>query len=368
MFRKKKKFNAMYLIIFFPLAILLSYLATFSPTAVEKYYAASIYRAIAQILSSITGVLPFSLAEIFVITAVLATITGIIYGVRRIARSPRKRLKVLLKQLSSIAIAVSLVYFSFISVWGLNYHRLPFATIANMDVSPSSVEELEALCKGLINQANYLRDYVQEDNDGVMYLPNGVKDVFKRANFGYQAAADTYPELGGRYGRPKGVMLSKLMSYGGIWGVYFPFTAEANVNVSIPHSVIPSTTTHEMAHQRGFAREDEANFIAYITSIMHPDYDFQYSGALLALLHSMNALAGKDFEKFAALREQYSPGVARDFNAINRHSDQHDGIISKVSSNINDAYLKVNAQNDGVQSYGRMVDLLLAHYRESLTN
>ena len=31
---------------------------------------------------------------------------------------------------------------------------------------------------------------------------------------------------------------------------------------------------------------------------------------------------------------------------------------------MNDAYLKANGQENGLRSYGRMVDLLLAYYRD----
>jgi hypothetical protein len=34
-----------------------------------------------------------------------------------------------------------------------------------------------------------------------------------------------------------------------------------------------------------------------------------------------------------------------------------------VSNQLNDAYLKLNSQSDGVKSYGRMVDLMLAYNR-----
>jgi hypothetical protein len=154
------------------------------------------------------------------------------------------------------------------------------------------------------------------------------------------------------------------MSYTGITGVYFPFTGEANVNVSVPDSDIPATSCHEMAHQRGFAREDEANYIAYLTCKMHPDVDFQYSGTLLALIETTNALYNQDPSAFKELRSKYSDGLIRDLGAINEYWEHYEGPVNEVSNKINDAYLKANNQSDGVQSYGRMVDLLLAEYGE----
>jgi len=97
------------------------------------------------------------------------------------------------------------------------------------------------VCKSLMEHANRLRKHVEEDNNGVMKLSASVNETLKRACLGYEAASKTYPELHHNYGRPKG-----------------PFTGEANVNISMPHTSIPFTACHEMAHQIGFAREDEA--------------------------------------------------------------------------------------------------------------
>jgi hypothetical protein len=330
---------------------------------VERYYSRTVYRYISQPISSVTGTLPFSLAEVLAVLVLAAAAAWVVCCIAELVRNPGRRLKLLMRRLSAAAIAVSLVYFSFIAVWGLNYHRVSIASIANLEVREASVEELEALCRHLIKRANGLREQVEEDQNGVMASPEGPGDILKRAYKGYSAAAKSYPELGGRYGRPKGVMLSKVLSYQGIGGIYFPFTGEANVNISEPHFMIPFTACHEMAHQRGFAREDEANYIGYLACIMHPDPDFQYSGTMAALQYSMNAMARQDRERYNSLREEYGAGVARDFEAWNEHCRKYDGFVKETTDRINDAYLQANAQSDGVKSYGRMVDLLRADYR-----
>ena len=161
------------------------------------------------------------------------------------------------------------------------------------------------------------------------------------------------------------MLLSKLMSYTGITGVYFPYTGEANVNIGPPDSMILSTACHEMAHQRGFAREDEANYISYFVCMQNPDADFQYSGVLLALINSMNALYTHDKKAYLELTKKYSPGLIRDLKQNNLYWEKHEGSLQKISDRINDAYLKSNMQNDGVYSYGRMVDLIIAEYRKS---
>jgi hypothetical protein len=351
------------LMLLFPLTLAVKYLAARRPDIVERYYSGYIYPALSGIISSISGSFPFSLAEMLAVLSLVLLSIAVVYSIISIAKSPGRRLKILAAYVSTAMAALSVVYFCFIMLWGLNYHRPSFASIAGLEVRPASVEELENLCRYLIDNANRLTDILPQDRQNVTVSAGRINDILIRAEKGYQAASKIIPELGGNYGRPKGVMLSKIMSYQGIGGIYFPFTAEANVNISEPLFMIPFTAAHEMAHQRGFAREDEANYIGYLAAIMHPDDDFQYSGTMAALLYSMNALAKQDFERYTLLKQSYAPGVVRDFLAWNEHCKKHEGFLSRATDRVNDVYLQANAQQDGVQSYGRMVDLLLAHHR-----
>jgi len=359
---KKKLFKRLLPVFLFAFGTLLVYIASLSPELVEKAYSGTLYRVIAQALSLITGIFPFSLAELAVTALTAAVIYALVRTMSLAVKGGAGR-NVLPRFLFNIVTLASFIYFSFILLWGLNYHRLPFSSIAGLNVRPASVEELKKVCEYLVERTNQLRSKVEEDSYGVMQLADGSRGVFSRAYKGYDKASEIYPALGGRYGRPKGVILSHLMSYTGISGVYFPFTAEANVNTAIPDCMLPSTACHEMAHQRGFAREDEANYIAYLACSFHPDADFQYSGNLLALIHSLNALYDHDRDKFKEVRKKCSEGVARDLAALNEFWERYEGPVEDLSSTINDAYLKANMQKEGIHSYGRMVDLLIAEYR-----
>ncbi|MPN42576.1 hypothetical protein SDC9_190133 [bioreactor metagenome] len=156
------------------------------------------------------------------------------------------------------------------------------------------------------------------------------------------------------------------MSYAGIAGIFSPFTIEANVNGDLPEVMLPSTIAHEMAHQRGYAREDEANFISFLTCMASPDIEYKYSGTILALIHSINALHGVDKDKALELAEEYSPGLERDLADINAYWKKFEGPIERTSTRLNNTYLKANNQKDGVKSYGRMVDLLLSYYKSKI--
>ncbi len=345
------------IILLAPLMMILNIITKSYPGFVEKYYSTTINKVIRQVLSIITGVFKISVAEILVPILLIALAASFVIFFIRIKKGGA------VNQLVNIFVYASVLYTLFMVLWGFNYNRFSFDKISGLKIEKSSKQELYALCESLIDRANELRTKVNENTQGVMYIPGGYKDVFKRATKGYETASKLYPELGGKYGNPKRILLSEKMSYTGITGIYMPYTGEANVNVNISDYMLPCTAAHEMAHQRGFAREDEANYIAYVTCIKHPDVDFQYSGVMLGVIYSMNALADTDMDMYKQLVKKYSPQVRRDLVYDNEFWQKYKGKVEQVANNVNNTYLKSNGQQDGVQSYGRMVDLLLAEYK-----
>ncbi|HEY9062583.1 MAG TPA: DUF3810 domain-containing protein [Pseudobacteroides sp.] len=352
-------------IMLIPIGLLLFYGTAHTPELIEKYYSNLLGKKIIQLLSAITGLLPVSLMEFLVIGLILYILYNISTFVYRLTKAKGRRKQVVAGFFKKVFVFVSIIYIIFIVGWALNYNRYPFSRIASYNTGNVNIDELVEVCDKLIGQTNELRLEVREDEKGIMFLEKGKDKALSTAYQGYEELAKTYPEFIGDYGRPKGLLFSKVLSLQGLGGIYCPFTGEANVNMDMPDSSIPFVICHEMAHQRGFAREDEANFIGYLASMENPDVDFKYSGSISALNYAMNALYEKDREKFNSLRGKFSQEVNRDLKARNVYWKSYEGVVNKVSDAANDAYLKVNRQKDGNESYGRMVDLLIYHNRQS---
>jgi hypothetical protein len=353
------------MVLLLPIGLGLNYLSLLNPTLTERLYADTLYKVFSQYLSQLTGLFPVSLAEVLIIAIVLLFIWKTIIIFIQLKSAKSGRFEMIKNTLITFLAVSSVLYFSFLLFWGFNYNRLTVAELFGYNTSPASVEELVALNSILVAQANELRANMKEDSDGVMRPFDGPRQAFDRAFLGFENAALIYPQLSGTYGVPKRVLLSRIMSYTNISGIYVPFTGEANVNVDIPAPLLLSTACHEMAHQRGIAREDEANYIAYVTCIMHPDEDFQYSGTLLALIYSLNALRQADTDEYVRLRLELSDGIKRDFAAIERYNRRYENPVGDFAAKTNDIYLKANNQTDGEKSYGRMVDLLIAQLRKT---
>jgi hypothetical protein len=364
--KKIFEYKRIYLLVLIPISFILIFAARQSQFFAEKIYALHIYKWISQFLSTISGLIPFSMAEIIIVVSPILILGLLIRFLIKLIKAKERRRVLLTKGILNIMCTGSVLLFLFIIFGGLNYYRYPFSYYSMLEITDSSVEELYALTESLALQANGLREMTAKtDENGVFLLSASMYETADSAKAAMKALSEEYPILAGNYGSPKPVLLSSFMSHTEITGIFIPFTMEANVNVDIPDYSIPATMLHELAHMRGFMREDEANYIAYLAGIESDNPDLRYSSTMLALVYSGNALYEQDTELYFKIREQYSEGVLKDIRANSAYWQQYeDTVISTISNKINDTYLKANAQLDGVKSYGRMLDLLLAKYRE----
>lgn len=355
-----------WLLLLAPLGLLLVTIAKHNSNFVEKVFSLGIYRYMSIGISYITSLIPISLAEILIIILPFGFLLTIGITLYHIIKKKGKRRLIAVKYIINLLCFLSVMYFSYVLLCGLNYYRYPFSYYSNLEVRESSVDELYNLCLDLSELARELRLQIPAtDEKGNFKLSMSNYEAGEIAMDAMNELGKVYPVLAGWYAKPKPVIFSKFLSMGETTGIFIPFTMEANVNVHIPDYSIPSTMCHELSHLRGFMREDEANFISFLACMYSDNVEFQYSGVLEALILTGNALYGQDKEKYYELRSNYGELVDGDLLANSLYWDQfEDTVISSIANQVNDTYLKANDQTDGVQSYGRMVDLLLAWYRQ----
>ncbi|HEY5562401.1 MAG TPA: DUF3810 domain-containing protein [Clostridiaceae bacterium] len=349
--RRKK----LYIIVLGLFIFIINIILRYYPGFVDKYYSRGINKIAREALTSVTNMIPFSLGEVLVLILVALLLILIIKFVIHI----RKKC---VNGLLNLGVYLSIIYILFMVLWGFNYDRLTLDKILNLQLRKYDEKELYKLCDSLASRANELRKLVDEDKNGVMTIKGGYKSIRDRASLGYIAAAKKYPFLGGINVYPKPVLLSEALSYGGITGIYIPFTGEANINIKDADFMLPSTCEHEIAHEKGFAREEEANYIAYITSMASEDVNFQYSGTMMALIYSSNALYDANKVDYRALIKNYSLGVKKDLQFESKLWSKYNGKVQKLQERINNAYLKSNGEEKGIQSYDSMVEYLISNY------
>ena len=353
-----------------PISLGLMWLAHRHPAATDRIYSRGIYRALTETYGRLFGILPFSISQFLIILIPLGfglyalwEIATIIYAA---TKAPlRKNLKTKALRLAANTLCLAgIIALLFTLGAGINYGRKPLAYHLGLEIRPSYVAELAALTEILVDQANALATQVNRTPEGTMItsaattiaLSQEARDIFRNAG-------ETIPALQGFVPHVKPIIYSPFMSRLRIMGIYSPFTMEAHVNSHVMPYHIPATMIHELAHFRGFMREDEANFIAWLVSHHSGNIDFMYSGALLALTYTANQLHRVNTYEHTRIMSTLHPYIWTDFAANRAYWQQFEGPLAEISRATNDAYLRANRQEDGVFSYGRVVDLLLAYFR-----
>jgi hypothetical protein len=363
--RRQHKVRGFWLI--WPVLAILAYfgqrLLAKTPSIVEYGYSRTVFHVLIDPFIWLNSLVPLSLMEILLVTLAIALVTFFILWLVRLIRQPDK-LKRFGRLLRRLAWVASILYLAFMLLHGLNYARLPVATTFNLPVEERGMVDLEATATWLIDQCNQLRPALKQDGEGLFQLSSGTAAALRSAANGFVAAAKEYPLLAGPAIRPKGLLSSHWVSYTGTAGIYFPFLAEADVNIDMPDYQIPAAALHEIAHTRGFAREDEAGFLAFLAGLDHPDADFAYSVLLDAAVRCTNEIYAYDPKIYDRLIRSLDAGALRDLSAGSRYWKQFEGPVQTTSTKINDVYLQTNLQNDGVRSYGRMLDLVLTWYEQ----
>ncbi|WP_080802704.1 DUF3810 domain-containing protein [Arabiibacter massiliensis] len=337
---------------------------------VAEWYAQAVYPAVSSVVGFLPSLVGFSVAEWVAALFVLLCLGYVAYCVWKVAASKGERGMAAYRGVMGAVAIICTVYFAFTFLCGLNYYRYTFTHYTGYDLSEAGAnpaeqqEELVRLTATLAEGLGEARALLGEDADLFAAEPGEFERYAQESVAAMRKLAERYPVLERPlYSPPKLVLASKLMSYANISGMFFPFTMESNINVDNPFFVEPWTMAHELAHQCGFMREDEANFIAYLACRESDDALMRYSGLLLAYDNALGALRKADAEAAAQIAASLTPAVQRDLAERTAHWAQYEGPVQEASNAANDAYLKANNQTDGMQSYGRMVDLLLAEQR-----
>lgn len=252
------------------------------------------------------------------------------------------------------------IYLIFNLFWGLNYNRLGIAYQLKLHPAVYTTPELKSLTDSLIIRLNNAKT---ETSMGVSPKPPYTV-IFAKAVSAYRIAAKNYPYLSYRNPSIKASLFGKLGDYLGFLGYYNPFTGESQVNVTIPSFLLPYTTCHEIAHQLGYATEDAANFVGYLTALSTPDPAFHYSAyfdlfnyANTELFYRDSAAARANFYKLNSLVRK-DERTYRDF--FRSYQNPAEPFITDLYSR----YLKENNQPEGIETYSRVTAWLIAFQKK----
>ena len=314
-----------------------------------------------QMLSYLTVWLPFSVAEWLIILIPVFVIALSVIGWKLCAVS-RQAVTRFITKLLSIACSVWIIF-----VWNFapGYYGTTLDRKLGLDRQEVSAEELYQTAMILsIQMDNIVDQLIFPSNTASSVMPYSYKQMNEKLMDAYDSYTKDHQFPDHFYSRVKPVMLSKPMSYTHITGVYSFFTGEANINVNFPDYTIPFTAAHELAHQRGVAREDEANMVAFLVCMESDDLYIRYSALLNVYEYVASALYSADRELYAAVAQRLPSQIHQEQRAYSEFFDQYrENTVAEISEATNNAYLQSQGAKEGTRSYNMVVDLTVAYYR-----
>ena len=312
-------------------------------------------------LAKLTGFIPFSVTEIAIV--LLPLIIGMIvyYAIKAFKCGKNRGIK----YLATVLAVLSLFYSSFVLTFACGYRGVALDKKLSLERAEVSNEELELTARVVMKQVNALAKKMKYNDDGFSVMPYSFTALNDKLNSAYKKGAEKYKFIQNLKSNVKPIILSEPMTYTHISGVYTFFTGEANVNINYPSYNLPYTMAHEMAHQRGIAPENEANFIAFLICTESDDEYIQYSAYFNMLEYLSNALYRADKEAYKELIGELNERVKGELIAYSKFYEKYeDSVAADISGAVNNSYLQSQGQTEGTRSYGLVVDLAVAYYKK----
>ena len=326
------------------------------PEWVESYYSNGIYPFISKIFRMFLGWLPFSVGDVIYTLLIFLALRYLVLNWKEIRRKP-------LPFLRDIGVVLSVSYFTFHLLWGMNYYRQPIEKSLGLEGAYSQLE-LESLTKTLIDKTNRIQFEITSDTALMVKVPYSKDQIFKLAKTGYWNLEKRYPNWGYKKPSIKKSLFGTALSYMGYSGYLNPFTNEAQVNGKIPVFRLPFVSSHEIGHQIGYSAENETNFVGYLAAVGHEDIYFRYSAYTYMLGYCLNEIQRNDEAIFNELYGQLNSGVLKNYEEVIAFWEAHENPLEPVFKSIFNSFLKANNQADGIKSYSKVVALLLNYHKK----
>ena len=329
--------------------ILLVRMISLYPEKVELYFSQSFYPFLFNLQQVFIKPIPFSFGDILYLSI------GVYIGYAAV----RFLLQFKLPKTTNIigvGICISLLFLLFQLNWGINYHRTPLA-----EKLPTEIEYSDSLLIDLTTRfasmGNALHNQLSSSDTLAVSIPYAKKEIAKRIQSSYGDLWSTtihVPQV-------KASLFSLPLSYMGYAGYLNPFTLEAQVNMRMPKINLPVTIAHEMAHQLGYAAENEANFIGLINTFNNTDPYLKYAAVLFGFRHCHSDLIKRNPDQAKMLVQQLNPGILKNFAESRDFWEEYKNPFEPFFKESYDVYLKANGQESGIKTYNQMVAFLIVY-------
>tara|TARA_B100001778_G_scaffold106732_2_gene87319 strand:- start:718 stop:1773 length:1056 start_codon:yes stop_codon:yes gene_type:complete len=345
-----KKIIALLLI---PQVLILSYFKN-NPRIVEEYYSEFIYQYIFKFYSMLFSGFSIAIGDLLVLLALISSIIYFIFFFR-----------FKINDFINVFAVISITIFLFYSLWGLNYFKTPL--LSKFDIGEIKYESLQTTLDRLIDDANEAHLLLGDEDSTLENLEFDKEEIISELKLDNIKKFDKISTT--KFAKKS--IIPKIFLYQGVSGYINPFTLEAIVVEEIPSIDFSITVLHEQAHQLGYAAEEDANFLAFISSINNQDPLIKYSGYVFGLSYLLNEIQINHNDDLSSFTDKINSGIIEDINSRRKFWQKYsNNIINSLQNVLYDFYLKSNNQKAGIASYSRIVNHIINYYENdrSLSN
>ncbi|HEU4469971.1 MAG TPA: DUF3810 domain-containing protein [Flavisolibacter sp.] len=328
---------------------------------VEHYYTYGLYPWLSRTLRVLLGWLPFSLGDLLYISAFIYLVAKVWKFLRILAkRQLREYLGwVLLRKFLRL---VAWIYIIFNLFWGLNYNRLGIAHQLALDVKPYTLSDLRQVTGVLEQRLNACAALT--DSAKRLQL-NQNRQLFAQGILDYRRVKAEFPFLS--YASPsiKASIFSPVGHYFGFSGYFNPFTGEAQLNTNEPVFLKPFVLNHEIAHQLGYGKENEASFVSYLSARRSDNIDFRYSIYYELFFSAVYECAANGDTTIGTRLRRMHPRVLADREEHRTFRIGHSNRVQPYVTRFYDNYLRLNNQPKGMATYNQVIAWLIAYLKKN---
>lgn len=343
-----------------------THLAGQSTWFVENWYVKSFYPLWSNLLRKFSNLFLFSLGDLLYAMFICWLLVKLMRWMYQLLKA-NQRGQIIWMGLQGLLKYCSMGYIFFLLFWGFNYKRGGITVELGLHPSVYNQKEITQLTNLLIDSANFYRKQIGTDS-----LPTFPKAaLISEAQKAFFNASFRYPFLNIHIQSVKFSLYEPIADYIGFSGYFNPFTGEAQLRNDLPGILNPFIICHEVAHQLGYASESEASFVGYLAAKSSTNIYLQYSMYLDLLNYSLNEqyllYAKEDFSKFEQVVQQNKSRmdslVRKDRKEIREFFYERRNVISPISNDLYDQFLKINKQYAGINSYNEVISWLISYQK-----
>ncbi len=331
-------------------------------TPFAEFFNNTVSAASRRVFVFVTDFFPFSVAELAVLLSPVLIAAVLVWGIARIVKRGAAGAK---RVIAGLLAFICFLGSAFVFNGAAGYFGVRIGDKLGLDLSDPTEDELYDACRYLVGEINAAVEEgpIRSDVSGSTVMSCSIGETALKAESLYGSFRDRFGFPQAFSSIPKILVTSPLVTYTHISGLFSDTTAEININTNYPDYVVVSTVAHELAHQRGVAPENEANFMAFAVLSEAADPYLRYAGCLDAFTNVSQYLYKLDRDRYAEVRGMLCKTATDDLHAYSVFFDKYrENRAAEVSDKVNDAYLKSQGTS-GTVSYDE-ASVLIVKYIE----